>query len=320
MRGHFATLLIAGCCLTGVIRAQGAGAADASPSPPPEATAPQPQPHSETTAPAGPEGSSSSGDPGGATGGSGGPGSASTAGASAEERFRRACAAYEAGHHQEAARDFRRLLADGYGEARIHYNLSCALYRSGDLGGAVLHAETAARLDPGDPDTRDNLAFLRGQIVDKDSGPAGFSDEAVVRLVDRFAALARPNGLAGAVLAGEWIAIACATVALRRRASGRAGRAGRALWAGVAAASALAIVAAAGLGLVAWRRESIQEAVVLSEKADALAGPGPTHPVLFSVHAGLKVRVSGERDGWLQCRLPNGLSGWLEQEEVGVIQ
>ena len=233
-----------------------------------------------------------------------------------EEEFRRAVAACDAGKYAEAGEGFRKLLAEGYDEARVHYNLSCALFRAGDLGGAILHAETASSLDPGDLDTRANLEFLRSRAVDRDSGPAGFSNEAVVRIVDRFARLLPPNALAAGVLGGEWIAALCVFLALRRS---RRGQSGRPAWITGACAVLIALVAASGLGLVAWRRESFQEAVVLPEKADALAGPGSGHPVLFSVHAGLKVRVEGVREGWMQVRLPSGLSGWLQQDEVGKI-
>jgi uncharacterized protein YgiM (DUF1202 family) len=58
------------------------------------------------------------------------------------------------------------------------------------------------------------------------------------------------------------------------------------------------------------------EAVVVTENAYVRSGPGESSPRLAEIHEGLKVRVLGEREGFLQVSLANGLTGWVPREQV----
>jgi uncharacterized protein YgiM (DUF1202 family) len=58
------------------------------------------------------------------------------------------------------------------------------------------------------------------------------------------------------------------------------------------------------------------EAVVVSENAYVRSGPGEKSPRLAEIHEGLKVRVLGAREGWLQVSLANGITGWIPAEQL----
>jgi uncharacterized protein YgiM (DUF1202 family) len=58
------------------------------------------------------------------------------------------------------------------------------------------------------------------------------------------------------------------------------------------------------------------EAVVVTENAYVRSGPGESSPRLAEIHEGLKVRVLGEREGFLQVSLANGLTGWVPRGQV----
>ena len=74
----------------------------------------------------------------------------------------------------------------------------------------------------------------------------------------------------------------------------------------------------AGASLVAKvRAESNRiEAVVVTENAYVRSGPGESSPRLAEIHEGLKLRILGEREGFLQVSLANGLTGWVPREQV----
>ena len=235
--------------------------------------------------------------------------------AEAEEAFRKGAAAYDAAKFSEAASFFQKVVDAGFDEARVHYNLSCALFRSGELGRAMLHAQIACALDPTDREASENLDFMTLQLVDRPRAGAAFEDESLVQAADLLCSFVGANALAVGVLLGESFSVVLVVIALRQRRRSHGGVATP-----LAGASLLCTLLLVGaLGLVAWRRESVREGIVLAEKAEALAGPGPTHPALFAVHAGLKVRIRGEREGWFQISIPSGLAGWLREEEVGRI-
>jgi N-acetylmuramoyl-L-alanine amidase len=72
--------------------------------------------------------------------------------------------------------------------------------------------------------------------------------------------------------------------------------------------------------LIAKLSSSGQEgAIVLSPSLDVRSGPGKTNPQLAEIHEGLKISVLGGREGWLQVRLPNGLTGWVPETDVEII-
>ena len=83
-----------------------------------------------------------------------------------------------------------------------------------------------------------------------------------------------------------------------------------------------AIVATVSAGILAGKVHSAADrgdAIVLVASSDVRSGPGETNPQLVEIHEGLKVRVVGSREGWLQVSLPNGITGWVREEHVGVI-
>jgi uncharacterized protein YgiM (DUF1202 family) len=61
------------------------------------------------------------------------------------------------------------------------------------------------------------------------------------------------------------------------------------------------------------------KAIVVTEKADVLSGPGPDNPTLFSIHEGLKVKVQNQLDQWVQISLENGWTGWIKSDTLGII-
>ena len=80
-----------------------------------------------------------------------------------------------------------------------------------------------------------------------------------------------------------------------------------------------ALVAGGWMMFQAQMRNATDEAIVLSEKLEVYSGPGSENTLLASVHEGTKVRIHARRDEWTQVTLPDGRSGWLRGEALGVI-
>lgn len=233
---------------------------------------------------------------------------AKTAPGSPEERFRAAGSAYEAGRFAEAGEIYEGLLAEGFDDARVHYNLGNARFKQGKLGPAILSYERALDRDPSDADARENLAYADLLIADKvgapeDEFPAHFLKVLARRFdPDRatfaFAVLCL---LAGLLAAPLWFQPA----PLARRVLGAA--------AGIAGMLALVCGLTAAFEVALPRTE---QAIVLAPSADGRSSPAADGTVLFTVHEGLKVQIRGERPGWIQIGVPNGLAGWIESSQA----
>jgi hypothetical protein len=225
---------------------------------------------------------------------------------SPEDTFDAACRSYEQGHWDEAAEGFRSLLRYGLSDARLEYNLANTEYKRGRLGEAILHYERARRLNPADSDTVANLAIARAKLRDvvEEDEAAG-----VLRFVRTMQDRLGVSSQAWLLAACVWVAAAIVSWCGSR--SGGFTPA----WGWTLAGVVLAMV----LVFLSWRStwsrlEGTARAVVLKPSVEALAGPGLSNASLFTLHEGIAVTIESEREGWLQVRLPNGLTGWVVRD------
>ena len=225
------------------------------------------------------------------------------------DAFQKAEALYQEERYPEAIEIYESIRASGVEDGVLYYNLGNAYFKSGRLGFAILSYERALKLMPGDEDVRANLAFA-DELVSGGLEPPPLP--LLVRWIVNLYQIARPGFLAQALSLAFLIGGVSFTVLLLDR------------WPGFRTA---ALVVLAGSGVVALlagaslvakvRAESNRiEAVVVTENAYVRSGPGESSPRLAEIHEGLKVRVLGERAGFLQVSLANGLTGWVPREQI----
>ena len=230
---------------------------------------------------------------------------------SPEQIFDRGNAAYEQQDYAEAAEAYRTVLRYGIEDPRVEYNLANAEFRLGRLGSAILHYERARRLDPVDPDIRDNLEFARTFCYDQVISPEG---TALLRWLHGWQDRLGPDRQAWATLGLGWVI--CAVVAWGLAKPGR--------WSPAIGWFFASVLLVTSLAAWSWhatyqRLEATPLAVVLASSAEVLAGPGGNNPTLFVVHEGLTVEVRDVREEWIQVALPNGLNGWLPRDRAGLV-
>jgi hypothetical protein len=221
--------------------------------------------------------------------------------ASAEADFSTANAALAAGDLAGAEAGYRALLADGYTDGDVYYDLGNVLWREQQHAGAMLAWRRAGARLPRDPDVQANLDFARRDVRDRLDSP----DPA-----PWFA----PWQVALTPVEGQWLGGLLAGVgllagALRRRAPGvpLAGiGAGLVVVGGLVAAGG---AAEAGLP---------PAAVVLAPEVTATSDLGGGVD-LFTLHAGAEVTaLEAEADRTLVA-LPDGRKGWIPSDHVGVV-
>ena len=226
----------------------------------------------------------------------------------AEEVFDEGHAAYVEGRFEDSYELFMESARHGVRDPRLEFNLGNAAFKTGRLGEAVLHFGRAVRWDPGDQDARRNLVLARSFALDRvDAAPSPPVLAGLIRLLERVG----PDRLLILLLFCWWILLLLVALVFSGRQRFRA-------WIGWVTAVLLLVMLLGG-GAWRWtlqRLDGSHEAVVMTEVVDVLAGPGRPNATLFTVHEGLLVEIRAENDGWVQIRLADGLSGWIQRSLI----
>jgi uncharacterized protein YgiM (DUF1202 family) len=61
------------------------------------------------------------------------------------------------------------------------------------------------------------------------------------------------------------------------------------------------------------------EAVVMVQEVNVRSAPQDEATEIFTIHEGLKVRISNKRGDWYEIRLADGNEGWLPAKDVEII-
>ena len=64
-----------------------------------------------------------------------------------------------------------------------------------------------------------------------------------------------------------------------------------------------------------WR----PDAVILSDTATVMSGPGEDYLSIYSVHTAAEVRILEQVDEWVRFALPDGRGGWILRQDVGFV-
>lgn len=225
--------------------------------------------------------------------------------------FHRGNDAYFHGRFQEAVDAYEQVVALGVKSADLYYNLGNAYLKAGQLGPAIYNYERALELDPQQEDVQFNLKTAREAARKKGEDRLVGAEAAPlwVRAVSPY-----PVALLGWIFLGLWTALFALLVVLHFTQPGflRVG-----LWAGFAFLTIAVVLSGALLGGRVYLAERVEEAVVLPDSVQIKEGPDPNYASAFSVHAGLRVRVTEKEQDWVRVRLANGLEGWLRERDIG---
>ncbi len=223
------------------------------------------------------------------------------------QAFVAAMAAYKAEDYPSSIEALEAIATDGIVNGHLYYNLGNAHLKNGDLGRAILWYARATHLLPNDPDLRFNYAYARTLTRDaseNDSIPLAqifffwnyqLSNTTIIALSILF------NGL-------FW------TLAIAWRLSGRRGLR-------LAAQLALlpTLVFAITVGFNYYEARTSRHAIILEEEIAVRSGLEETSTELFILHAGAKVKIVKERNGYNQIRYSPEKTGWLPAGAIGRI-
>jgi tetratricopeptide (TPR) repeat protein len=219
---------------------------------------------------------------------------------------------YQNGEYENAVASYEEILGSGYESAELYYNLGNAYYKLGKNSRAILNYERGLQLRPNDEDIRFNLQIANLSLIDKI--PA-IPELFYLRHYRKFRDLFGLHTLTFVTLVLYFILSATLiTWILSRR------LALRRTWRLISITLSLFFAVSTFLlvsKIIDYERSV--EAIVMAEELDVLSSPSGNGTEIFTIHEGLKIKITDQRENWYEIRLSDGKEGWLPSESIEII-
>ncbi len=215
--------------------------------------------------------------------------------------------AYKAGDYAGAAAAFTELTQEKIQNGKLYYNLANAHLKNGDLGHAILWYERALKLIPDDPDLRFNHEYARSLVKD-----APEKEGIGLRGVFFFW-----NDLLGTKTI-RWTAILL-NLLLWLILGFRLMRGKRPLKGGVHLLLIVSLIFT-GTALYGYTDGTAgQSGIILPAQVSVRSGLSKSATELFLLHAGTKVTIQKEKEGFYRIGFSESKIGWVPASDVGAI-
>lgn len=225
-----------------------------------------------------------------------------------EADWKKAEELYAAKQYVEAAEVYADMFQ--YGEsAALYYNYANALYKSNQLGLAILNYERALRLDPTNEDVKFNLEFANKMKTDKIEPLERFF---LSEWMESLGRLLTSNQWAYASIISFIVALVLVLLYLF----------GKKVWLRkLSFFSALFLLVFSIFTMVYAFQikdyiENNPEAIVLAGSVSVKSSPDDSGTEVFVIHEGTKVNVLSTLSTWSEVRLADGNVGWLQSSTI----
>ncbi len=229
-----------------------------------------------------------------------------------DDLFQKANEAYRAENYQEAVETYRKILAQGFENFEVYYNLGNAYYRLNQIGEAVLYYEKAKQLDPNDPDLMHNLELVNLRVIDRiETPPRFFLFDWWDGIKNFYSIYQLRNVVILLFVVSVFLLIGWFFVRNYRLRQ----------WV-LSTFSVLAILTIFWIYIFFIRIQEYQEnrkGVVLTPTVTVFSAPDENSTEVFVLHEGIKVTLEEQRARWMEISLPDGKTGWMESQVLGVI-
>ncbi|GGW24967.1 tetratricopeptide repeat protein [Arenibacter certesii] len=226
-----------------------------------------------------------------------------------QQLFEKATTFYNAGEYEDARENYLKILENGEHSAALYFNLGNTYYKLNDIAPSIYYYEKALLLNPSDQDVLNNLSFARNMTLDaieplpqttvakfyhKVTGYLTFDQWAYLSIAFMF------------LFVGLYIAFYYFRFATQKR---------------IAFISSLIFLIftliAATLAYVQYKRfNSEKPAIIYVEQAPIKSEPNNRSQAIFNLHAGTKVEVVDQLDGWKKIEIADGKTGWVLSTEI----
>jgi tetratricopeptide (TPR) repeat protein len=211
---------------------------------------------------------------------------------------------YAEKQYDSAAFYFEQIATLRPGNAEVYYNLGNTYYRLNKIALAVLNYERALRINPEYKEAKDNLVLTQNRI----SNHIVTADD--IFFVKWWKSITRPDkATSWAIWAFVTFTIIMILMVLRRLRKGTFPiQLNGLLW--IACGSFLLLAFASANNM-----EQHATAVVMQGDAPLMNNERKGKPVVL-IPEGTTVKIRDDKENWLEISLPDGRTGWLQQNLV----
>lgn len=229
-----------------------------------------------------------------------------------QEQFNTGNLLYQQEKYEQALTEYQTILEAGLESGALYFNLGNAYYKLEQFGLARLNYERAAVLLKNDEALTDNLALLKQSLVDKIPTPPQFilfewRDSVLNFFSTRL--LTWITALSFIILL---IFSAIRRHALRRGSFTRF----RSAFVTMVVFFSLTIFI---FGQKIYLLETEEFGVILAPSVTVYAEPKTSATEVFVIHEGAKVRIERYAQDWLEIKLADGKTGWLQKSNLEAI-
>lgn len=228
---------------------------------------------------------------------------------------------------REAALRYEAVLAKGFKNGQIYYNLGNTYYRQGELGKAILNYLRAKRLMPRNADLDANLRLAKNSAEDRELSHE--TPDVVRRIFFWFFSLNQNELIIVAVsIYVVLMMLLLSFIILKYSWLKRI----------IIGFSVGLFIAVVSLGIKISVEEGVNRGVIVTSKCQVRYGPGEEYEPKFEVHNGAECVIEDEKDDWYRVYVHIGVKqdtgsktsaeerlgkevrrGWLQKKNVDVI-
>jgi len=228
---------------------------------------------------------------------------------------------------REAALRYEAVLAKGFKNGQIYYNLGNTYYRQGELGKAILNYLRAKRLMPRNEDLDANLRLAKNSAEDRELSHE--APDVVRRIFFWFFSLNQNELIITAVsIYVVLMMLLLSFIILKYSWLKRI----------IIGFSAGLFITVVSLGIKISVEEGVNRGVIVTSKCQVRYGPGEEYEPKFEIHNGAECVIEDEKDDWYRVYVHIGVKqdtgsktnteeklgnevrrGWLQKKNVDVI-
>lgn len=212
---------------------------------------------------------------------------------------------YDQNEFAKAIELYENILTEGYQSSDLYFNLGNAFYKNGEITRAIINFERAKLLAPNDEDITYNLELANQYVVDEiEPLPQSLFSKWFKSIIN----LNNADGWAAISLICFVLTLVFAllyylsrSVVLKKTA--------------FAIAILMLVISISTFTFARHQKNKIENrtyAIITSPTVTVKASPNAGGTDLFVIHEGLKVNIADQLNNWLQIRLEDGNSGWVQ--------
>jgi tetratricopeptide (TPR) repeat protein len=214
---------------------------------------------------------------------------------------------YKDKEYAEAANKFLTIHEKGINSGKLFYNIGNTYFKNGENGRAILWYERALKLIPNDPDLNYNYRYVNGLL--KDQIPDISSP--VLKILFFWKDLMGKKAIkwTGIIL----LYLTCIIVVIRQMK-------GKKIFNSLCVtAGSLALLFIITSLYDTWCDKFVQQGVIIETEAAARSGLSEDATVLFTVHEGIVLKITRQRNDYYKISLKDGKIGWINSKFIEII-